>query len=297
MQKYSFAFVCLLTAILMLSVGTGVYAQDETLTNAEIISLHNAGLSDAVIVSKIRGSKANFDLSTNSLIELKKAGVSDDIVGAMLEAKTGKSATAPTNGGNNGSAAVAASSDPNNPSLPHGYGIYLYEEKDGVRKMTQLTPNVSGQNRVGGIFSSAMTYGISKMKVKASLPGNTAALQLKTAQPIFYFYLDTNTGGMNTASGIPSTTNEFALIKFSLRGDSREVTIAKASILGAKSGTSDEYVIPFTAQTVSNGVFKVTPNNALKNGEYGFYLINSGNSNANGGVGSKFFDFGIKLTP
>jgi hypothetical protein len=35
----------------------------------------------------------------------------------------------------------------------------------------------------------------------------------------------------------------------------------------------------------------------LKKGEYGFYLVNSGNSNTGAAVGSKFFDFGVNPIP
>ena len=51
------------------------------------------------------------------------------------------------------------------------------------------------------------------------------------------------------------------------------------------------------ADDVGNGVFKVTPADEMKKGEYAFYLVNSGNSNAAQGVGSKFFDFGVMTTP
>ena len=90
------------------------------MTNDEVISLAGAGLNSSIIVNKIKTSKTNFDLSTDALIKLKKAGVSDDIVTAMLEAKSGKSlTTAPTS-------TTAASGDPNDPMSPHGYGLYLY---------------------------------------------------------------------------------------------------------------------------------------------------------------------------
>ena len=48
---------------------------------------------------------------------------------------------------------------------------------------------------------------------------------------------------------------------------------------------------------MGNGIFKVTPTVDLKKGEYGFYLLNSGNSNTAAGVGAKFFDFGVTMTP
>jgi hypothetical protein len=47
-------------------------AQDETMTNDEVISLTSAGLNKSLIVDKIRNSKSKFDLSTDALIKLKK---------------------------------------------------------------------------------------------------------------------------------------------------------------------------------------------------------------------------------
>jgi hypothetical protein len=293
-KKNKFIFVCLLAFSFFLTANITTFAQDEVLTNDEVINLSKAGLSNSIIVDKIRTSKSKFDLSTDGLIKLKKAGISDDIVGAMLAAKTGTSATtttATTTAGN-------SSGDPNDPMSPHGYGLYLYEEKDGVRKMTQLAPNVSAQNRTGGGFTAAVTpFGLGKRKTKANLPGTTANLQLKEANPVFYFYLDVKSGGLNTASGIPSTPSEFALVRFNVRDDNREVTIAKSNAYSSKGGLSDEYVVNYMAQDLGNGIFKVTPKTSLTNGEYGFYLLNSGNSNASAAIGSKFFDFGVKLQP
>lgn len=292
MKKNNFIFTCLLFAAFFITANSVIYAQDEVMTNNEVISLAKAGLNSSIIVNKIRTSKSNFDLSTDSLITLKKAGVSDEIVTAMLEAKSGKAMPA-----NSANAAAATTGDPNDPMSPHGLGIYLYEESNGVKKMTQLAPNVSAQNRTGGLFTSSMTYGIGKVKTKANLPGTTAALQIKESQPVFYFYLDNKSGGLGTTSGIPSTPNEFALVRFNIRSDNREVTIAKSNAFGAKGGLSDEYVVDYTAEDLGNGIYKITPKTSLKNGEYGFYLLNSGNSNASAAVGAKFFDFGVKLTP
>lgn len=285
-----FTVVCLLT---LTAFTTASLAQD-VMSNDEVITLTKAGLSSSIIVGKIRTSKTNFDLSTDSLIALKKAGVSDDIVAAMLEAKSGKPIVSTSS---NGSTPTAASGDPNDPMSPHSYGIYFMDDSDG-RRMIQMAPSVSAQNRTGGGLTASVTpFGLGKVKTKANLPGRTAGLQLKDPSPTFYFYLDASSGGLNTASGIPSTPNEFTLIRFNQRDDNREVTISKSNAYGGKGGLSDEYVVPFTAQPMGNGIFKITTNGDLKNGEYGFYLVNSGNSNANAAIGSKFFDFGVSLKP
>ncbi|HRJ89149.1 MAG TPA: hypothetical protein PLN05_06895 [Pyrinomonadaceae bacterium] len=292
MKSRKLTYFGLLTFLFIVALVPAVSAQDETMTNEEVISLSKAGLAPSVIIGKIRSSKSNFDLSTDSLIKLKQAGVSDDIVTAMLEAKSGK----PTGGASAGASASAG--DPNDPMSKHGYGIYLYEENGGQRKMTQLQPNVSAQNRTGGGFTAAVTpFGLGKVKTKANLPGRNANLQITSTSPVFYFYLDVASGGLNTSSGIPSSPNEFTLVRFNQRSDNREVTISKQNSWGGKGGLSDEYVVPLKAEDLGNGIFRVTPAVDLKKGEYGFYLLNSGNSNVNAGIGSKFFDFGVNMTP
>lgn len=293
MKKLTIVF-----ALITLCLASAAFGQDEVLTNDEIISLAKAGLSTSIIVDKVRTTpKSNFDLTTDGLIKLKQAGVSDDIVAAMLASKARSLPVNPTVTAPVTYAANKNVGDPSDPMSPHTYGIYLFEERDGGRKMTQLTPNVSAQNRTGGMFTSSLTYGIGKVKIKANLPGRNAKMQIENTKPVFYFYLDVTSGGLNTMSGIPSTPNEFTLVRFNQRSDNREVTIGKANAFGAKGGLSDEYVVQFTSEDMGNGIFKITPSAPLQKGEYGFYLVNSGNSNAANAVGSKFFDFGVLMTP
>ena len=296
MKSKNLLLSCLMMFSLVFAAPVSAVAQGETMTNSEVVSLVKAGLNSSIIINKIRTSKTDFNLSTDALILLKQAGVPDDVVAAMFEAKSGKTVSgggAVVQGGGSSNNA-----DPNDPTAPHDYGLYLYEEKDGGRKMTQLAANVSAQNRTGGGFTAAVTpFGLGKVKTKANLPGTTAKLQVQSARPVFYFYLDNKTGGLNTSSGIPSNPNEFALVRFNVRSDNREVTIAKANAYGAKGGLSDEYVVQFNAEDLGSGVYRITPAKDLKNGEYGFYLINSGNSSTGAAVGAKFFDFSVKLTP
>lgn len=297
MRSREFVLAGLLAVALCLAMNVVATAQDETMTNDEVISLAKAGLASSVIIGKIRTSKTNFDMSTDALIKLKQSGVTDDTVTAMIEAKSGKPLNTSVGTNSAGAGAVGVLGDPNDPMAKHNYGIYLYEEKEGVRKMTPVKASVSAQNRTGGVFTNSMTYGIGKIKTKANLPGRSADLQLTQTMPVFYFYLDVTSGGLNTSSGVPSDPKEFTLVRFNQRSDNREVTIGKTNAFGGKGGLSDEYVVQFTADDLGNGIFKITPSVELKKGEYGFYLVNSGNSNTSAGVGAKFFDFGVNMTP
>lgn len=58
------------------------------LTNDDVLKLKQAGLSDQLIVDKIRGSPGKYKLETDDLIALKNAGVSESIIAAMLQAQS-----------------------------------------------------------------------------------------------------------------------------------------------------------------------------------------------------------------
>lgn len=99
-----------------------VRSQNETITNRDVINLTQERVNKAIIIKKIRASNPNFDLSTNGLIELKKAGVDDDVVSLMFEAKSvdiGSVASAtkdkPAKPPANGSSSTAASTDADDP--------------------------------------------------------------------------------------------------------------------------------------------------------------------------------------
>lgn len=56
------------------------------LTNSSVLTLKNAGLSEELILQTIAASAANYQLDPNQMVELKQAGLSDAIIGAMLQA-------------------------------------------------------------------------------------------------------------------------------------------------------------------------------------------------------------------
>lgn len=61
-------------------------AEAAALTNADIIKLKAAGLSDELIIRKIRDSRVDFRLEPDNLVELKTANISESVIGAMMEA-------------------------------------------------------------------------------------------------------------------------------------------------------------------------------------------------------------------
>ena len=61
-------------------------ARAPSLTVDEVISLISAGISGDLIIAKIRTSGQTFDLSTDDMVRLKKAGASDAVMKAMMNA-------------------------------------------------------------------------------------------------------------------------------------------------------------------------------------------------------------------
>src|SRR5437868_7632938 len=101
-----------LIIILMLAANCMSFAQqkEEVLTNASVINLYKKGLSASIILSKIKTSKSNFDVSTNGLINLKEEKIPDEIVNAMVDMS--------------GSNLSVKEINPNDPLSPHESGIY-----------------------------------------------------------------------------------------------------------------------------------------------------------------------------
>lgn len=73
--------------LLILLVAAAVFAQREVLSNAEVIEMTKAGLAQTVILNKIKSSEGRFDVSVTALVEMKKAGVSDEVINVLLASK------------------------------------------------------------------------------------------------------------------------------------------------------------------------------------------------------------------
>jgi hypothetical protein len=266
-----------------------------TLNNDAVIKLVKAGLSEDLIISTINSQPGTYDISTDGLIALKSAGISDKVVSAIVMKVSGGAPAAasvmPTGvvGGN-----------PDDPAAPHEAGIYIYNDSATAgSKMTMLEPSVYSQGKSGGFLASAMTYGIAKIKMKAVLRGAHANAQVSDPHPVFYFYFEEQGAGLSHSStpfGGTSTPNEYTLLKFDVKGNTRETATGSFNAFGGSGGTDDKAVTNFTYTKMRPGVYKVIMNAALEPGEYGFIsTAGQGVVSPYGGAAassSRIFDFG-----
>ena len=274
-----FAFVI----VLLGSIDALAQSDGTILSNRSVIELVQDKLPEEVIIAKIQTSKTNFDVSTNGLVALNKAGVPASIIKAMMTPA------------NNSISEKTTAGDPNDPLVDHDAGIYIYyKTSGGKRKLVELEPTVYTQGKSGGVFASAMTYGIAKVKWKAVVRSPHAAVSTIDADSAFYFYFEEKGAGLSHSSFGTSTPNEFTLLRFDVKKNERETIVMQANAFGSQSGSQDKSTVQFTFAKLRPGVYKVTPNAPLQPGEYCFLSAEMGGAFAPGAAAAnKLFDFGI----
>jgi hypothetical protein len=275
----------------VLALGSALFfaspAAAETLNNASVIELVKAGLGNDAIIAKIKASEGKYDLNTDDLIALKNADVPSDVIAAMIAGPV-KSELAPPE----------MSLTDVNPMTPHPSGVYLIDTS--ANRLSRIDPTVSNQAKTGGIFGYALTMGIASMSVKVAITGQTARVVTATQAPAFYFFFDaSNPTTANISSSwaagsaqTVSSPSEFTLIRLTEKQGRREARVGSLNIGGAKSGVMDEDRIPFDYQMLREGVYKITPKQSLKAGQYGFIYALAGGGTG-GAMTARIFDFGV----
>jgi hypothetical protein len=300
----------------------------EGLTVDGIVAMVDAGLSDDVIVAKLRKENKIFDLGPDDLIRLKKAKVSDAVMQVMLDPKAeirpansqgttqpaGQTIVVPATmpmipgirtanaSGATPAPGSEARGDANDPATPHDSGIYLMtKDREGKPQMIVLERASYQGAKSGGYMASAMTYGIMKAKTKAIIPGPHASIRVSEASPVFYFYFDDKQAGLGkTYFGVGNLTNpnQISLVKLEVNKQNRESTVGQFSALGSSSGADAKAMISFKSERVRPGLYKVLVEN-VKSGEYCFVASSTagiqGPYAAAATVTSDIFDFGVTI--
>ena len=274
----------------MLALGCALFfaspAAAETLTNATVIQLVQAGIGNDAVIAKIKATDGKYGLGTDDLIALKTAGVPGDVIAAMI-AGPAKAATA-----------TAMSLTAIDPMVPHPSGLYLIDTP--ANRVNRIDPTVSNQAKTGGIFGYALTGGIASMSIKVAISGETARVMSPSGSPSFYFFFDasnpqtaniTSSWAAGSAQTV-SSPSEFTLIKLMEKKGRREARVGSMNIGGAKTGVMDHDRIPFDYQMVREGVYKVTVKQPLEAGQYGFIYALSGGGTG-GAMTARIFDFAV----
>jgi hypothetical protein len=255
---------------------TRVEAQ-EVLTNDSVISMVKGGLGEAVVLARIRSSPANFDTSTNSLLALKKAGVSDKVIEAMVSAPRSGAAAAVPSAPTPAAPSAGASAPPPSVSASarsSAGGAAANLPRDSIfhlngTKYVEMQPQVVEIEISNAVFSS---------KSDVVLGGRRAEYRITDRQPQFYSYF---------------APTEALLVKLK-PGDKKNDRNLKMGSGGyhpyggsSRMGIRSEDRIAVKSEREANGFYRISPSNPLPSGEYGFIVLSGATA------GGRMFDFGV----
>jgi hypothetical protein len=227
----------------------------EVLTNDTVVTMVKAGLSESVILAKIRSSASKFDLRTDALVALKNAGIPDRVIEAMMSQGNPVGGTLPVQ-------AEAA-------ALPAAKARETIYHLNGERYV-ELEPQVIEVQTNAVMFS---------YKSEIVLRRRRATYRIPERHPVF-------------VSSYAPTEALLVRLKPGDDRDDRNLKMGSAAFMPfggtMRHGVRGEDRIEVASEKDSRGLYRISPRSPLSPGEYGFVVLTGGGANATG----RIFDFG-----
>lgn len=256
--------ICVCSLIFLAGV-----VQGDPLTNDDVIALHEAGLGDDVVIAKVNQSEeVDFALEVEDLTALRSAGLSSVVITAMLDR------TAPPEAPASPDLAAVTSA-----YSPQDSGLQMISVRLEVSEGTERLTMVRGEMTSTGFSIYRNTFmdyaGLhARVRTRDSMP----TLLVTSSTPLsgsryFLAKLDSDTDDGVRSLKISSAGQRFR----SMFGSSRQMM-----------EPDPDWVVEWTAEEVQNGLWRVTPDQPLAPGEYGWYVDLGTTVQARG-----LYDFGV----
>ena len=243
----------------------------KALINQDIVQMVKAKFPDSTIIKLIKANETSFDLSANAMIELKVAGVSQNVIETMLSTNIKPTQNAgmtvfPRQPPPASLPPSAPTTAPANKSqeVPDEIGVY-YPQKD---KLISIDPEIVNW-KSGGVAKEYATLFWDKGHVNGTIRGphsnldltysSGASMRMMGVGGVLEFYLRTRDG---------DSASEYQLLKFWEKSDRREFRTFTGGVFHASGGAQDN-LLEFKFEKIAPRTFKVDLSN-LSPGEYGF---------------------------
>ncbi len=278
------------------------------MTNRDVIQLAKAKLSDEVIVSKIKRSRTKFDMSTEGLVALKQAGVSDTVISAMMDAANNPAPSssapsaapapqpsasapkpAPTGPASNKTKNVApnetrnanAPAPPPPPRVtaaPPNYGVYIYDA-GGLKPLGRTETKVQ-VSKFRSLLKSVVPF--VRQKIDINVPGAHSTSRFEAVRPTFFAYFP------------PSRdVSKFKLLQCKITGQNFDQrTVANASIMFSTEQNQDEVLLDIGPTDIRD-LYRLSPREDLPSGEFAFVEGNTGSKSQSNIEILDVYDFGV----
>jgi hypothetical protein len=235
-----------------------------------VVKLTRAKFSEDIIITKIKKNGKPFDLSTEELLDLKKEGVTENVIKYLLD-----------------------------PSLP-----YIPPAAPSPKIAPQAAPGAPLKQYPADSFASLvpqepglysfLTNSLSKVDLKFLLGNEEAKTLMKKAKTIAYLVGPTSGTHVNTPSPVlyvrlpeGKEIEELVLVSLTVKNGRREILFA------AKQELKAEDMRQRSVLEVGPKLYRVTPAK-LDPGEYLFFFI--GSAEPPKGIFGKGYDFSVNAT-
>jgi hypothetical protein len=245
-----------LVALLFLAF-TSFLAAQQALNNDSVIKMVKAGLSDDVIVATINANPGAYDASPDGLIALKQAGVTNKVIDAIVAKSTASGPdSAPPDAAPSSSAPPEPPAPPQFAPLPPGVdNIGAYYRDSGGNWQPLPAEVVIFQS--GGLVKHVASAGLVKEDLNGLVGGMRSRLVVST--PIT-FILQVPPG---------RTASDYELIHLHVVNNNRQFqSVAGGLIHDSSSSLRDE--IDFSSKQIGPSAYEIVLNNGLGEGEFGF---------------------------
>jgi len=254
----------------------------------DVIKLAKAGLSEDIILHEIKKRNHAFELTTDQIIALKTANVSDRVVAVMIdpskpEAKDAVRAEAPAQ------TAPPSMPPPVEPrsveppasapapvetgsGLPGEVGVYARKQN----RWEEVAPEIVYW-KTGGALKTIATAGILRGDVNGRVPGVSSHTSFATPLELLIV----------APEGV--VVEEYQLVRLRPNKDSREFRTVTGGVLHSQSGAFRD-MVSFGSKKVASRTYQATFPLDAGPGEYG--LLPPGSSNGSG----KIYSFRIRFS-
>jgi hypothetical protein len=231
--------VSLLIAISVCALSQSALAIEKPLTNDDVVAMIKAGLGDDLVIAKINSARElNLDVAPETLIKLKKEGVSKAVLDAMIRSSSG--------GGS--------------PAGSSGRGDSRGQLKTGVRLVTgERTYDLMS---IAGAESSTFAY--VTMLLWNNYPGMHAEVRTKDRDSYILLQSD------------KSPTGRYYIVRLdsNKRTSDRSLKMGRDGLFSTRSmgHPDDTWTIPFDVTQEREGLWRLKPKVSLKQDEYGLWM-------------------------
>ena len=228
------------------------------MTVNDVIKLSKAGLSDDLIIQQIKKKGHSFDLSTDQLLQLKAAHVSDRVIQVMIDPKKdtvqspAEKMTPPAAPAQPAQPTLQANphAEPPSPAMPTEIGVYAKEKG----KWTEVLPEIVNW-KSGGVVKHVASVGVVKGDLNGHVNGPTSRNHLTTPME---FLIVAPEGEAIT---------EYQLLRLHQHGSDREFRTVTGGVFHVSGGATRD-LLQFEGTKIIARTYKVSLSMGV--GEYGF---------------------------